>query len=76
MKQDDFNKFYTIFLTVFFMVMYIWSFVTGKHVDVETILTLAVPMISHVLHLTTRTTIITKVNGNAVKEGKITESHS
>lgn len=75
MKQDTFNRGYTIFLTLLFAGTFIYSMMTGKHIDLSTYLPFIVPTINHAMHLITRTTIITTGNGNATQKGEVTEGH-
>jgi len=67
MSQDTFNKIVTLVLFTFFMVMYVVSFVTGKAVDWQMLLTFLVPTLNHIMHQYTQSQVTTK-NIEAEKE--------
>jgi hypothetical protein len=49
--QDTFNKIITIVTLTFMMVMYAWSFATGRHLDIVAIAGFLVPTVLHGSHL-------------------------
>lgn len=72
MKQATFNNITTIYYILFFSAIYVWAFVTGKHVDIEAVLTFLVPTVNQIVHIYYRTR-----NGveNATQKGEVTEGH-
>lgn len=58
MSQETFNKILTIMLFLFFMTVYIVSFVTGKPIDTSGLLTFIVPSLNHVIHQITQSQIV------------------
>ncbi len=79
MTHDTFNRLITVTLTLFFMVLYTWSFVTGKHLDIAGILAFVVPALNNVVHILSRNAVaITSINKNGgngdFKEGQVTKS--
>ena len=73
-SQDSFNKLVTIVLMTFFMGMYVVSFITGKHLDVEGMLGFLIPTLNHVVHQITQAQMsATSINASTQKEvAKIT----
>jgi len=61
MKQASFNKVITTSLFIFFMTMYLLSWLTGKGLDWIGLLAFAVPTANHVIHQ------FIEYNGNAKK---------
>ena len=55
---------------IFFMVMYLLSFITGKSLNLQEILTFLVPVITHTTHLL----YTNSVNANAVSAAKSSTS--
>lgn len=60
LSQDAFNKVVTTSLMLFFMVMYVVSFVTGKNIDWTGLLAFIVPTVNHIVHQVTASQIQTK----------------
>ena len=56
LSQDSFNKLVTIFLMSFFALMYTLSWLTGKPLDWQALLTFIIPSLNHVVHVLTSTT--------------------
>lgn len=52
-SQDTFNRYMTIVLTAFAVAAYTYSQVTGKPVNMESILTFTVPTLNHIVHVFT-----------------------
>jgi hypothetical protein len=59
-SQEVFNKIITMILFAFFMVMYTISFLTGKSVDWQMLLTFLVPTLNHIMHQYTQARVTTK----------------
>jgi len=51
MSQDTFNKFITLTLLLYTMIMFSASWYTGKPIDLTGFLTLTAPLITHTIHL-------------------------
>lgn len=73
-SDDTFNKFITLLYIVFCMIMYAWSFGTGKPLDLTNISILIAPILPHALHLVTQNRIAAKsIDANVTTEvAKIT----
>ena len=76
MTHDTFNRLITVTLTLFFMTLYTWSFITGKHLDIAGILAFVVPALNNVVHIISRNAVaITSINKNgdthAAEERKV-----
>jgi len=59
-SQDTFNKILTMLLMVFFMTMYVASWLTGKVVDWQLLLTFLIPIVNNAVHQLTATQVTTK----------------
>lgn len=59
-SQDTFNKCVTIILFAYFLTMYTISYFTGKPLNIDSAIALAVPTFNHVIHQITQTQVLTK----------------
>ena len=59
-SQDSFNKIVTIVLFTYFLVMYTISYFTGKPLNLDSAIALAVPTLNHVIHQITQAQVATK----------------
>jgi hypothetical protein len=50
--QDTFNKMLTLITLVFVMILYTWSWVSGKPLDMAGLSAFLFPLLIHVTHLT------------------------
>lgn len=79
MSQETFNKIIMIVLLVFFMIMYMISFVTGKPLDLKDLLGFFIPMIAHVGHMLynlTNNKISVKAASNGTDTNKLKDIKS
>ena len=60
LTQETFNKLITASLMLFFMIMYVLSFITGKTVDWNQLLVFIVPTLNHIVHQITQNQLTTK----------------
>lgn len=59
MSQDTFNKIITLGLFLFFMAVFIASFITGKSVDWQTLTVFIIPTVAHIVNQFNTTTVTT-----------------
>jgi hypothetical protein len=50
LSQDQFNKLFTILLTVIVTCIFVYGLVTGKQVNLEYYLSFLIPTINHITH--------------------------
>jgi len=60
MTQENFNRVITTILFLFFMVMYVISFVSGRVLSWEQLLPFLVPTLNHIMHQYTQYRVMTK----------------
>ena len=51
MKQDAFNKLITTLLLLYAFIMFTWSFIVGKSIDLNSYMVLLAPLLTHIAHL-------------------------
>ena len=51
MKQDTFNKVITTSLLLYAFIMFTWSFIAGKSIDLNSYMVLLAPLLTHIAHL-------------------------
>lgn len=56
MSQDTFNKIVTTSLLLYAMIMYAWSFLIQRQLDIAGYSVLIAPVITHTIHLVTNKT--------------------
>ena len=57
MTQDNFNRLYTLFLTSFFMVLFVYVTFTGKVIDWQALSLFLIPTLNHIAHQFTAASI-------------------
>lgn len=73
MKQATFNNVTTVYYILFFSAMYVWAFMTGRHLDVEAVLTFLVPTVNQIVHIyyRTRNGVVNATQEGEVKQGSV-----